>query len=413
MYPHQKWPDGDHHDKAHVDASGHIYIEPDTPEKSPATFQKEPFLKSKIPWEITESDAIIQTARSTEVAGKHCEQVVSVLRNIRGNLIGTTHGIACEGKNQYRESIRGVRAFIHGVHRGMQNTLRSGVTLLQQPVWIPRKNKPPKEMSRGMLFVTDVFRFGGTFTAIFVALFVTLNYQSFYKILTPYLDPVERISALQGSLAEVDLALREKLLRSPQLAVAGRNDGNLLSYLPEVGPPENRIIIPKLSINVPLVTPSYSSLMREDWEGVEEDIQEALQGGVVHYPGTARPGQAGNFFVTGHSSYYPWLPGKYKTVFARLHELAVGDEYWVYYGGDKHRYIVSSKKEVKPSDVSVLDQPGSKRLATLMTCTPVGTTLRRLVIVAQEVDPVTGIALEVGQKETRVVTAPLPSALPI
>jgi sortase A len=174
--------------------------------------------------------------------------------------------------------------------------------------------------------------------------------------------------------------------------------GDLLSFLPDVGPPENRIIIPKLNLNVPLVTPSYQNLLSENWTGVEEDIQDALQHGIVHYPGTARPGQAGNFFVTGHSSYYPWAPGKYKNVFARLHEIDVGDEYWVYYGGDKHRYVVREKQEVKPSNVRVLDQPLDKRTATLMTCTPVGTTLRRLIVTAEEVDSITGMPLEVGEK---------------
>jgi len=134
----------------------------------------------------------------------------------------------------------------------------------------------------------------------------------------------------------------------------------------------------------------------------------------VHYPGTARPGQAGNFFVTGHSSYYPWAAGKYKTIFARLHQLNVGDEYWVYYGGDKHRYTVIEKKEVSPSDISVLDQPTDLRLATLMTCTPVGTTLRRLIIVSQEIDPLSGVALAVGEKGERSKTASVPlEALPI
>ena len=150
-------------------------------------------------------------------------------------------------------------------------------------------------------------------------------------------------------------------------------------------------------MNVPIVVPPNTNLIKEDWKGLEEDIQQGLQDGVVHYPGTARPGQAGNFFVTGHSSYYPWSPGKYKSVFAQLSVLNVGDEYWVYYGGDKYRYIVTEKKEINPSDVTVLDQPISKRISTLMTCTPVGTTLRRLIITAQEVDPVTGQPMTVGE----------------
>ncbi|MBU2259213.1 class E sortase [Patescibacteria group bacterium] len=168
-----------------------------------------------------------------------------------------------------------------------------------------------------------------------------------------------------------------------------------------------------MELNIPLVTPSYEALLREDWTQVEDDIQDALQMGVVHYPGTAKPGQAGNFFVTGHSSYYPWASGKYKNVFARLHELEPGDEYWVYYGGDKHRYIVRGKKEVKSSDVTVLDQPVDRRVATLMTCTPIGTTLRRLIITSEEVDPQTGIALQVGERGHDSLPKARPQALPI
>jgi LPXTG-site transpeptidase (sortase) family protein len=70
----------------------------------------------------------------------------------------------------------------------------------------------------------------------------------------------------------------------------------------------------------------------------------------------------------------------------------------VYYGGDRHTYRVTKKYEVKPSDVSVLDQPTTQRIATLMTCTPVGTTLRRLIVQAEEIDPTNGEILKVGQK---------------
>ena len=368
-------------------------------------------------WEVTDDDELVKESRESTkelpVKSVSKEEVISVLKEMRGGLMVTTRSVITEGKNQYVHSFK--RFYVHS--KDFKKAIAQGANnvwgFLAQPVWVSRKKKPAKQYSRGSLFVMDVFRFGTTFACIFVALFVTLNYQSFTKIIGPYLDPIERMSSLQGSVSDVDNALKNKLLKSPALAVAGREEGNMLSYLSAVGPPENRVIIPRLNLNIPLVTPSYSSLLKEDWEGVERDIQEALASGVVHYPGTARPGQAGNFFVTGHSSYYPWAPGRYKTVFARLHEMTIGDEYWVYYGGDKHRYVVTGRKEVKPSDVTVLDQPGNKRMATLMTCTPVGTTLRRLILTAQELDPQTGIALQVGERETRVVTAPAPAALPI
>ncbi len=314
--------------------------------------------------------------------------------------------LAEEGAHQYAVS------FAHGRSKA-HATAASLWAFVTQPVWVIGRRNHVKETNRLALFLLDTVRFGGTFAAIFVALFVSLNYESFWKIVSTKLHPLQYVASVTSGADGITNTLREKLLRNPSLPTAGLEEGDLLAFLPPIGPPENRLIIPKLGLNVPLVTPSYDSLLREDWEALEKDIQKALEMGVVHHPGTARPGQAGNFFVTGHSSYYPWAEGDYKTVFARLMELDVGDEYWVYYGGDRHRYVITEEKEVRPSDVTVLDQPRGKRLSTLMTCTPVGTTLRRLILTAEEVDPQTGVALAVGEREHREEMSIRPQMLPI
>lgn len=326
------------------------------------------------------------------------EQAIACLKAGQLSAYRAAMNVLTESKDQYVTSARDVRSVLRHSKGIFKNGGRATWAFLSQPVWIVAKNKTQKQYSRGTLFLLDTVRFGGTFAALFAALFLTLNYQSFWAIVENQIRPIQAAQNTEALVSSVDEALREKVMRSPTLAVSGRMAGDLLSFLPDVGPPENRVIIPKLNLNIPLVTPSYQNLLSENWTGVEEDIQDALQHGVVHYPGTARPGQAGNFFVTGHSSYYPWAPGKYKNVFARLHDLDIGDEYWVYYGGDKHRYVVREKQEVKPSNVRVLDQPLDKRTATLMTCTPVGTTLRRLIVTAEEVDPITGMPLDVGEK---------------
>ncbi|MBU0457931.1 class E sortase [Patescibacteria group bacterium] len=344
---------------------------------------------------------------------KSKKEIKNPFPHIKKKIKSSTKDIISEGAHQYKFSLKSAGKSILNSKKHIKHGAKHTWIFMMQPVWVPRRNKDLKEYSRLSLFLVDTVKFGGTFAAIFVALFVSLNYQSFWSIVTTHLNPVEYVRNVHALTASVDSTLREKLLKSPSLAVSGSNDGNLLSFLPSIGPPENRIIIPKMGLNIPLVTPAYDSLLREDWEQVETDIQDALQMGVVHYPGTAKPGQAGNFFVTGHSSYYPWAPGKYKNIFARLHELVPGDEYWVYYGGDKHRYIVRSKREVKPSDVTVLDQPIDRRVATLMTCTPVGTTLRRLVIASEEVDPQTGIVMQVGAKVHNTMPAMKAGALPI
>lgn len=152
----------------------------------------------------------------------------------------------------------------------------------------------------------------------------------------------------------------------------------------EVAPLDNRLIIPKLDKNIPLVESDPAKLVNADWKSMEQTFQEDLQKGVLHYPGTAEPGEAGNVFITGHSSYYLWADGAYKNVFARLNQLEVGDDFIVYYDQQKYHYRVREKKEVKRDDVSVLSQT-EEHLLTLMTCSPVGTNLRRLIVIAEEI----------------------------
>jgi LPXTG-site transpeptidase (sortase) family protein len=153
----------------------------------------------------------------------------------------------------------------------------------------------------------------------------------------------------------------------------------------QIVPTDNRIVIPKLGKSVPLVTMSTEHIVGENWNELEKQIQAGLQQGIVHYPGTAKPGEFGNVFLTGHSSYYPWDPGKFKDVFATLGQLETGDRYYVYYEQKKFVYEVVDKREVQPSNVDVLQQPLNQKISTLMTCTPVGTTLRRLIITSHQV----------------------------
>jgi len=306
--------------------------------------------------------------------------------------VSATLGEAQENLVRTKISFKSLPVRMRGSVRRFWKSMSAPVQLTSHK---PGKHrKPPTKLK---LFVVDTVRFGGTFAGIFIVLFVGINYQSFWQIAKAQL-------ALSGDLKN-EQALQQMVQGNSYLTpgmvgttMRQGDTANLLAYLPPVGPFENRLVIPKLDKNIPIVRPSMDALMHEDWKKFEEDIQTALHDGAVHYPGSARPGQAGNFFVTAHSSYYPWDNGKYKDSFARLNDLALGDTYSVYYNGDKHTYRVTAKKEVSPNNVTVLDQPTNKRLATLMTCTPVGTTLRRLIVTAEEIDPANGSVLRVGER---------------
>jgi len=231
--------------------------------------------------------------------------------------------------------------------------------------------------------VWQMVRFMVVTGLIFAISFFAMNYQAYSTILADVLGSethVEAQKVLAASSSELDPDLLLPVIEGE------KDTQKVYSWLDQpVVPTDNRLVIPKLGKSVPLVNMSTEHIEGENWSELEKQIQAGLQKGVVHYPGTAEPGQIGNVFITGHSSYYPWDPGQFKDVFAVLGQLAVGDEYYVYFDQKKYTYKVTDKFEVTPDNVNVLQQPHDKKISTLMTCTPVGTTLRRLIIRAEDV----------------------------
>ncbi|MFA6493250.1 MAG: sortase [Patescibacteria group bacterium] len=131
--------------------------------------------------------------------------------------------------------------------------------------------------------------------------------------------------------------------------------------------------IPKISASAPII-----------WNVSESQTQDKLLEGVVHLQGTALPGQKGNVFITGHSSYYSWVTSPYKDVFALLEKLEVGDKIYVQYQNKSFTYEITETKVVDPKNLSVLEQTQENNL-TLMTCVPIGTNLNRLIIMSKEI----------------------------
>lgn len=140
------------------------------------------------------------------------------------------------------------------------------------------------------------------------------------------------------------------------------------------------VIIPKINVEIPTVFNQKSIK--------EEDIQVGLESGVVHYPTTPVPGQNGNTAFFGHSSNNIFNKGKYKFAFVLLHSIEKGDTFYLTYNSKLYAYKVFDIKVVEPSQVGVLDPiPGKSATATLITCDPPGTSLRRLVVVGEQISP--------------------------
>jgi len=221
---------------------------------------------------------------------------------------------------------------------------------------------------------------------IFTLLFFVINFSSYSMLLKNKLEKVTGTFQLNPYIEKMmdggtAPAAQEPL---PQVTENSSFSSRIPPLKLEVSPPDDRVIIPRINRNVPIVPVSSENLIKRDWNALENDIQDALKDGVVHYPGTSQPGDRGNVVLTGHSSYFPWDPGRFKDVFALLHEIVEGDTVIVYHDQYKFTYEVYEKKVVNPDQVEVLTQEGDERL-TLITCTPVGTNLRRLIIFARPI----------------------------
>ncbi len=241
----------------------------------------------------------------------------------------------------------------------------------------------------------DIFEDGiRQIVASFVILvigFFLLNYSAYIKIFESKWNTLtgnEEISPLT-EIAEIDTDViydSEVLVYTQEVLELETNMSEKIFESPdlelEITPSDNRIIIPRIDQNIPIIRVSSESLIARDWTALEDEMQDALQDGVVHYPGTSLPGKTGNTVITGHSSYFPWDDGRFKDVFALLHDLVLGDRIVVYYDQDKYIYEVNEIDVVLPENIDVLKQTPDEKL-TLITCTPVGTNLKRLIIEAE------------------------------
>lgn len=141
--------------------------------------------------------------------------------------------------------------------------------------------------------------------------------------------------------------------------------------------PENTLYYPDVNISVPLV-----------WDiGLDPaESKEALTKGAMHIAGTAKPGQQGMVALSCHSSGYIWDSNPYKTACATLNKAQPGQNIALNYQNRMYTYTVSRIYEVKPSDLDILNDNRASGLR-LITCTPIGTNLRRLVVEAVQADP--------------------------
>lgn len=135
------------------------------------------------------------------------------------------------------------------------------------------------------------------------------------------------------------------------------------------------IVIPKINASakiIPQVDPYNSNI-----------YQVALSKGVAQAKGSAFPDRIGNMFLFSHSSANLLDATRYNSIFFLLSKLEKNDKIEIYYKKIKYEYSVKEIKIIDPKEISYLNALTEIKTLTLMTCWPPGTTLKRLLIIAE------------------------------
>ena len=150
-------------------------------------------------------------------------------------------------------------------------------------------------------------------------------------------------------------------------------------------PPSNRLIIPDLNVNIPLI--DIPAVWEADFEN--ENFEEELTHGAVKYPTTAEPWEQGNTLIFWHSSTEWWKHNEYGFVFRNLPKLKEEQKIQVLWNGQLTTYEMVERKVVKPKEVEdyyLQFQKEGESYLTLMGCYPIWSNAQRIMIVAKKVN---------------------------
>lgn len=146
------------------------------------------------------------------------------------------------------------------------------------------------------------------------------------------------------------------------------------NWYPNLSPQTKQLEVKSYSLSIPRLKIENAEVSTQDYE---------LDKHLVQYLGTSIPGEKGTAVIFGHSTL-PQLfnPKNYKTIFATLHTTKVGDKIFATVNGITYKYKIFSIVITDPEDTDILSQSYDNSYITFVTCTPPGTTWKRLIVKA-------------------------------
>lgn len=226
---------------------------------------------------------------------------------------------------------------------------------------------------------------------IFLLLMATSNYKAYINIASSYLKK-EEVAKTSDSILNSVKATNITNTKKDDTKKTSKDDENLNNSLKsfvnlkeekpsldiDITPYENRIIIPKIWKNIPLVDVANRTI---SWQNeLQEIFMKELEKWVVRYPWSVKPWEIWNSFIFWHSSNFPWIKWDYNDIFSTLNNVKFWDEVIIYYNQKKYVYTVKQRNIINPWNVSIFKWNRSKAQVMIMTCRPIWTTLNRLVL---------------------------------
>ncbi len=126
----------------------------------------------------------------------------------------------------------------------------------------------------------------------------------------------------------------------------------------EAGELPLHVTIPAIGVDADVYNPSSTST---------DILDEFLQKGAVHYPGSGLPGGQGNVFIFGHSTGLAVVHNQAYKTFSGLQKLKAGDEITLYSASNAYIYKVLDVQMKSAADALVVFNTKSNML-TISTC---------------------------------------------
>jgi len=229
--------------------------------------------------------------------------------------------------------------------------------------------------------VRKIVRFSGLLISIISLLF---GLYIFFPLLSweLYMQPVFASSSFASPIPQNTIVNKDyfkSLIDNTASILSGVNYDKATNWIPptykQISTPSHisaySISIPKLQIENAIVS----------------TINTDLSMHLVHFPGTAIPPDKGTGAIFGHSTLPQLYDSKnYKTIFANVQKLSIGDNILVDSNNTLYTYKIFSMIITEPEDTSYLAQNYDASYLNIITCTPPGTTWKRLVIKARLLD---------------------------